>query len=318
MKKSFFKILSVAAVAVTLTSCLKDKKVEDKVYGTNGIEEIKIVEIPGPLNDATVINLEFATVDTTFALVTLNLATDQVASEDVVVNLTQVPSLVADYNNVHGTTYTAMPTSLYSLDPLKVTIKKGSRFGYLKVKGKPSDFATGTYAWGFSIANIETGGYTISGNFRNTVVIVGVKNKYDAVYSLKGKNVGWTAYGISDAAYTWPGDVFLITSGVNSVDLFDDWGFGTYIQPAITPTAYTGFGQTKPRFIFNTTTNAMTNCINGQATTNGRTFEMNPAYTTSRYDPVAKVVYAAVLLKQSNPARPDLQVFDTLTYVRPR
>jgi len=316
MKKSFFKILSVAAVAVTLTSCLKDKKVEDKVYGTNGIEDIKIVEIPGPLNDATVINLEFATVDTTFALVTLNLATDQPASEDVVVNLTQVPSLVADYNNVHGTTYTAMPTSLYSLDPLKVTIKSGSRFGYLKIKGKPSDFAGGTYAWGFSIASIETKGYTISGNFRNTVVIVGVKNKYDGVYSLKGKNVGWLAYGIAEDPYTWPGPVHLITSGVNSVDLFDDWGFGTYIQPAITPTAYTGFGQTRPRFIFNTGTNAMTNCINGQATTNGRTFEMNPAYTTSRYDATAKRVYAAVLLKQ--PGRPDLQVFDTLTYVGPR
>jgi len=316
MKKSFFKILSVAAVAVTLTSCLKDKKVEDKVYGTNGIEDVKIVEIPGPLNDATIINLEFATVDTTFALVTLNLATDQPASEDVVVNLTQVPSLVADYNNVHGTNYTAMPTSLYSLDPLKVTIKKGSRFGYLKVKGKPSDFASGTYAWGFSIASIETQGYTISGNFRNTVVIVGVKNKYDGAYQLKFKNVGWTAYGISDLAYTWPGAVHLITSGVNSVDLFDDWGFGTYIQPAATATAWTGFGQTRPRFVFNTGTNAMTNCINAMVTTNGRTFEMNPAVTNSRYDATAKRVFAAVLLKQ--PGRPDLQVFDTLTYVGPR
>jgi hypothetical protein len=318
MKKSFIKILSVAALAVTFTSCLKDKKVEDKVYGTNGIEEIKIVEIPGPLNDATIINLEFATVDTTFALVTLNLATDQVASEDVVVNLTQVPSLVADYNNVHGTTYTAMPTSLYSLDPLKVTIKKGSRFGYLKVKGKPSDFASGTFAWGFSISSIETQGYTISGNFRNTVVIVGVKNKYDGVYSLKGKNLGWTAYGISDAAYTWPGDILLITSGVNSVDMFDDWAFGTYIQVGITPTAYTGFGETRPRFVFNTSTDAMTNCINATVSPRGRSFEMNPAFTTSRYDATAKRVFAAILMKQTNPARSDMQVFDTLTFVRPR
>jgi hypothetical protein len=48
----------------------------------------------------------------------------------------------------------------------------------------------------------------------------------------------------------------------------------------------------------------------------GRAFEMNPAVTTSRYDPATKTIYAAYFLKQTG--RPNLAIYDTLVYVKER
>jgi branched-subunit amino acid transport protein AzlD len=41
MKKTFIKILGVAVTSVLFTSCLKDKKVDDQVYGTTNVSAYK-------------------------------------------------------------------------------------------------------------------------------------------------------------------------------------------------------------------------------------------------------------------------------------
>jgi hypothetical protein len=124
---------------------------------------------------------------------------------------------------------------------------------------------------------------------------------------------------IANTPWTWPGDIFMITSGPASVNMFDNWGFLTYIHPIQTTTpGWSGFGSTNPKFIFDPATNKMTDCVNDYATPppNGRAFKMNPAITTSRWDPVTKNIYAAIILSQ--PGRTDLQIFDTLLYTGPR
>jgi hypothetical protein len=315
----FIRLFAAASSMLLLTSCLKDKKIEEEAaYGTWNVTGRQIVELPAPTpNGTNIVNLDFANTDTTFNVVAVNLAADQPAQEDVIVTLRLNPTLVADYNTANGTAYVAPPSSVFTMDPLTVTIPRGSRFGYLKMRAKPSDLATGAFAFGFSIASVSDPKYTISSNFRNTVVIVGVKNRYDGVYSLKFKMVDWTAYSIAVGPYDWGGNVHMITAGTNSVKLFDAWGFGTYIHPAVNTTpAYTGFGQTQPKFIFDLNTNKLIDCVNDQVTTNGRTFTINPAVTTSRWDPATKNIYAAIILKQTG--RPDLMIYDTLTYVGPR
>jgi hypothetical protein len=48
----------------------------------------------------------------------------------------------------------------------------------------------------------------------------------------------------------------------------------------------------------------------------GRAFFLNPAITTSRYDPATKTIYAAYMLKQNG--RPDMAIYDTLTFKKLR
>ena len=140
------------------------------------------------------------------------------------------------------------------------------------------------------------------------------------------RTVGWSAYGISDNLVgTWPsnGDgtsIFMITSGANTVDIWDEWGFGTYIQNAFTTgnAGATGFGATSPRFVFDLATDKLLDVFN--TTPNDgrdRRFTLNPAVTDSRYDPATKIIYAAYRMHQIG--RPDQFIYDTLTYrsVRP-
>lgn len=328
--KSIYKFLMVAATAATLTSCLKDKNIDDQVYGMTRYDQGKIVELPAPPNHFIAIGLNLADRDTTFAAVTVGLAADQVAQEDIKVNLTLANSsaLITEYNNANGTGFIQLPSSEYALQGtgLSVTIPKGQRFGTVNITLNPNDLdPSEAYALGFKIASIETSGYTISGNFGTVVVGILVKNRFDGVYEMRFHMLDWlAAHGIDNTVVDWGGPIHMESTGANSVKLFDDWGFGTYIHPAATPTAYTGFGSTEPKFFFDLTTNKLINVTNDFTNpSNGRQFFLNTNPTDwagrpidSKWDPATGNIYAAIILKQ--PGRTDLYIYDTFFYVGPR
>ena len=80
---------------------------------------------------------------------------------------------------------------------------------------------------------------------------------------------------------------------------------------------YTAFGAIAPLFIFNNTTNKLTDVQNTYADDGrGRKLELNPAITDSRFDPATKTIYAAFIMKQTG--RVNQYFYDTLTYVKAR
>jgi hypothetical protein len=313
MKKTFIKILGVAVTSVLFTSCLKDKKVDDQVYGTTNVSAYKVVEIPGTIGVAQIQNLEYSAVDTTFAVVTLNYAADGLAPEDIQVTLALNPTIIADYNTANGTSYNAIPSANYVLpNGLVATIKKGERFAKVMMKVNPVFVASGAYALGFQIASIDKPTYTISGNFNKAMVIVGVKNKYDGIYKLNGYH--------NRVPYNFPYtnvDMEMHTSGANSVRFFFN-AAGAYGHPiGVGVGSLSWYGTAiGPNLTMNTTTNAIIDANNlGGATP----ISLDPTVTTHRVTwnttankPDKIYVTFRYLANQ------DRRFFDTLTFVKSR
>ena len=327
MKINIASLSAILISAAIFTGCLKDNGFENQEYGiknpSGGSLGISFPE--SPEKDFAIDALNTAQ---TVTLCNLNLEADQPAPTDVHVNLVMNPTLISTYNSANGTSLVTLPTSRYTMN-MKITIPKGGRLGDVQISVPNASLIDPTlsYAMGLSIASVDEAGYTIASNLKNILLLISVKNKYDGTYVLKSKLLDWennTPFNISNQPFTWPGStasygsILMITAGPSSVKMFDDWGFGTYIHPIRTTTpSWSGFGSTEPKFTFDVTTNALTAATNDFVNpSNGRAFKVNTAVTTSRWDPVTKNIYAAIIMTQ--PGRSDLQIFDTLVYVGPR
>lgn len=311
MKRYKIKSLLILILGASLgmTGCLKDKDYDSHATqstapdGTNQ----NVVEIQLTATSASNFLLsafDAVNADTTFDLIPVVLASPGVAKEDINVTLVANPTLIADYNTANGTDYMVPDPSIYTIlnDGLVVKIPAGSRRGFLRVKINPSNFLGASYAFGFSIASIDKPGYVISGNLNNGIAAIGIKNKYDGRYELKGFH--------NRPGYDAPYDeiVDMITDAQDKVYMF--WvGQGPYHPIAGGTTAYGGL---TIEFQFDQTTNALIG-VDNTVTPGSPPFTIGPA-TDSRYDPVTKTIYAQYYYNNS------LQrVFtDTLYYISPR
>jgi hypothetical protein len=315
MKKIFLVGAIAAASVVTITGCLKDKGFDDRKYGTE-IIEMKGVAFPQSSSSPIELGISSQATPLTIDGPIITLEQDHPATTDVQVTL--------QVNNALVTTagYTVFPTGSFTTSPLVVTIPAGQKSATLKITFPNSGVLdpNQNYGIGFTIASVSSG-YKIASNQKDVVFAFTIKNKYDGNYTMRIKTLGWDAYGISEnLPGTWPSiaggySIGMVTGGPNSVRLYDYYGFDDYIQPAFTTNnaGATGFGATAPRFTFDLATDKLTAVTNDLPDDGrGRVFQLNPAVTTSRYDAATKIIYAAYILKQNG--RPDLRIFDTLTY----
>ncbi len=190
MKKIIINSILILSSSTVFISCLKDKEYDDSKIGNQDIENVaKIIEIPNSSENPVVFALNTLPATEEIDAVEVNLATGQVAEADITVTLVKNNTLLANYNSVHGTSFEELPTSNYILPAggLAVTIPKGKNKAYLKLNLQKSSFDfSKSYALGYSIATISPSGYTISQNYKNILVSVGLKNKYDGAYTLTG------------------------------------------------------------------------------------------------------------------------------------
>ena len=314
-KLSLFFTLS--ALIIMGTGCLKDEGFENQEYGVK-ITEVKGVAFPESSKSPVMVGITSQTTPTVINGPIITLEQDGVATSDVQVTLTLNNALVTDAG------LTPLPAGSFTVNSLTVTIpagKKSSEAVKITIPNSTVLNAALSYGVGFSISSVDQG-YKIASNQKNVVMGFTIKNKYDGVYKLKIKTVGWGAYGIADGVTgTYPGEIELITVAENSVSLFSTYR-GDDLQPAFTggvgvlggPTA---FGATTPLFVFNTTTNQLTDVRNTTPDDGrGRVLLLNPAVTTSRFDPATKTIYAAYIMKQNG--RPDQPIYDTLSFIRAR
>jgi hypothetical protein len=264
MKLYYIKLtLSIALVSFGMASCLKDNAYEDqKIQSTRSEGTPKIVEMKIAANNSkNFVSLAYnnSNNDTVVDLVPINLATDDVAPEDINVTLELKPNLVQVYNDSNSTSYEVPSAFVTIVNPGNVvTIPKGSHTGYLQVKFKPSNLIGKDWAFGFAIASIDKAGYTISGNLSSGVVGILIKNKYDGAYSVDGTLIDLLAPGNSstpDGPY--PFKLELHTTSASSVVMWTK-GNGEYHLIA----GNSVYGEFSPVFNFDLATNKIISVTN--------------------------------------------------------
>ncbi|MBS1975100.1 MAG: DUF1735 domain-containing protein, partial [Bacteroidetes bacterium] len=147
------------------------------------------------------------------------------APQDITVNIAVSPQAYLDsFNNANNTSFEIPDASIYSF-PSSVVIKKGQTQAYAHVSLQNSpvfDFSA-DYAIPLTITSSSTG--AVSSNFGTEINYFAVRNKYDGHYKVTGTMVD-NANGLFTGRY--PMDVYLITAGANSVQLFDKAIGGVY------------------------------------------------------------------------------------------
>jgi hypothetical protein len=310
-------ILLVAAGAFGWTSC-------NKVDLNKGItnNEKTIVKLPQAANEINIFSLDAKPGDVTIPV--LEVRRDVISEADL--NTTQVvkiapnPQAIDDYNTNNGanlstfTTYTLDPSTPFDGTNWVVTFGPGEFVKYINITFDPSklDFSKRN---GLAFKVADGGGSPISTDLNAALIEVAAKNKFDGVYTLRIRTVGWAAYGIADdLTGTFPGDYQLISSGATTVKTFSTFTSGS-LQPAFTAglAGATQFGATSPQFTFDAATNKLT-AVSNLIPNDGRNRQLriNPAITDSRWDPATKKIFAAYIMSQNG--RPDQFIYDTLTY----
>lgn len=319
MKKILSNSLLMAALAIAFTGCLKDKGFDNHTYGINDPDsQPPGVGFPKAASAKNSIGVDLSTSSQSVdGLVYVNLESGKPASSDVHVTLVLDDAIRVAYNNANGTSILALPAANFSV-ALNLTIPAGQRNVQvpLVLPNTSTLNPNNTYGIGLKISAVD-GGYKIAENLKNLFIEIGLKNKYDGLYNLKGIH--------NRAPYTFPfdTDVEMWTTGPSSVAMFWPDG-GDFGQPiGVAPGVANWYGNAvSPNFHFNPATNE---CINvtlqvGAAVTLAmvtldNTPDTNPEGPIyNRYEPGPKKMYLTFQYNGNNLRR----FYDTLTYLGPR
>jgi hypothetical protein len=319
MRLTYFSLL----LATVFASCVK----KDDMYKENTDESARkeVLQLMGA-GDLTQFARDVKPTNDTFVLIDLRRYpnTQDELNQPLTVKLQSDFSLVDTFNSQNGTSYVELPAGSYTLldDISNLTFQPGEAIKEVKISVDQSQLdLSQAYALAFSVS--DPGVAVINSDLTEAIYNIGVKNKYDANYSMELTLTGWSAYGIADGPTgAWPGNVQLVTSGASSVTMTNDYT-GSNLQPGWTantdPTIVgdpTQFGATNPQFTFDPATDQMTEVINlAPDDGRGRGFHLDPAQN-SYYDPATKSVVAHYIMVQNG--RPDQHIDMVLTYVGPR
>lgn len=266
MKK--YSILLAGSLALLLSSCLKDKNVDDGIYGMEGADKAKLAELAS--DDASHLKsfaFDFKDEVLDVKIVEVRLTSRDLPTQPVTVTLsmTNGPTLISDWNADNGTSYSLMPANLYTITGgLDVTIPAGERVGYLTIKTNPINYNPSvTYALGFEIASISDASYKKSGNFGTMIVTFGAKNSYDGLYEITGTLTdanGLYVGDYGDPAY--PRQYELITTGAQTAIVYDrSWDYPYYIVINAT-TGGAATTNIRPRLTFEPGSGVISNVTN--------------------------------------------------------
>ncbi len=221
--KKYIQILSLAMVAFSFASCLKDKNFDERRTGHDLTGVPKVIELAiaySPANGRTV-GLAYVDNLVNAEVLTVRLAAENPAPEDinVTIDTTGAQSFINDFNTANGSTIVKLPNSFYTMPSTGyvVTIPKGKREASIVIKTNAIQYNTSTtYALFYTIKSVDKPGYIISQNFGKYFTRLGAKNKYDGVYTVTGSMVDNT-----NATFVgrYPFTYHLVTTGANSVDV---------------------------------------------------------------------------------------------------
>lgn len=319
MKRITLNALLFAALSFGLTSCLKDKGFENFEYGINDPD----TQPPGvgfPRAAAakyTVgINLD-PNPQSVDGVLFVNLESGTPASSDVHITLTLNDGLRTAYNAANGTNILQLDPAMFTAQ-LDLVIPAGAKFVQVPITFLNANTLdpNESYGVGFTISSVD-GGYRIAENLKNLFIEVGVKNKYDGRYNLKGVH--------NRAPYLFPynANIEMWTTGPNSVAMYLPFygDFGQIIGTA--PGTISWYGPAvSPNFHFDLATNLCTlvtgmpgNAVTLDMVTNDVVADMNPnGPIVNRFEPGSKKMYLTFQYNGNDLRR----FYDTLSYLGPR
>ena len=319
MRKTLLFTPLAALFIITMTGCLKDKRFDNNEMGIN-IKDTKGVALTqaaeSPVIQGIVANSAPVVIDGPI----ITLETSGKATSDVHV------TLVYDQSLVTAAGLTPLPAGTFTLSSLAPVIAAGTNsIQNLKLTITNSTALNPSLIYGVGIRMTSVDqGFQIAENGKTVVFGVAIKNKFDGIYELTLRLDGWAAYGIgSGVADVYPADVHLITAGPNAVVTnMPDLGSSGTLQPGWTGgqgviSGYTVFGAAQPKYFFDLVTNKATSVVNLQPDDGrGRVFLLDPASTTSGYNPTTKEIRLEYFLKQNG--RPDMKITAVFKYLKPR
>lgn len=251
--KKYAGILYGLSLATIFTSCLKDKNIEDRKYGPQGYEDVRLAEFSSA---EFVAGVNFSNNDTTIHLATVHLNSATPAASDVKVKLRRNDAAVTDAG------YDLLPANQYTLSSLEVTIPKGSRNGYVDLKVNPATLLNGHYAFAFVIESADNN-VNVSANFNNIFSELIVLNQYDGIYRATG-----IVRDHPSLSGVFEREIVLQTTSLTSVEFaqpYHSGAFSVYIDADVNP--------------------------NNSVTLTGSPTPLIPAGAQNRYDPATRTFY---------------------------
>lgn len=307
---------SLVLLSVLLFGCVKDNGFFKTESGDPSRKQIVKI-INGNLPIVTLARDVNPTIDT-FMLVEIRRepSTQAELNSPLTVTVIKNSALISSYNTANSTNFVELPAAAYTmLDPLvsTITFQPGEFAKTFRIRLDKSQISlSNQYALGFSIAEVGNGGQ-ISAEMKNILVSVGVKNKYDGIYRLKG-------YHNRDP-YNFPYDqeMHMITNGPSSVIFY--WpaassnGHPIGTGPDIVNDVSWYGAAISPVVVFDLNTNVVTNVFNNPPNATPITrFDGATGSNVSRYDPATKTI----IVHWNYNNNPQRAFFDTLTYTKAR
>jgi Domain of unknown function (DUF1735) len=194
MKKPIYKLI-MFLLAFGLGACLDDSRYAMDPYRTENVIEFADTSIPSNPSGAVY------PVYTTTTEIVPEFIFEQIVSysgpksnsRDITLTLAVDPTALDEYNQqmndeLHGATYTIMPSSYYEFGDLEVTIPKGETKATISIKAFPGQFdLTKNFALPIRIVSASYG--VLSTHFSVGIFAVVVKNKYDGIYKITGGSI---------------------------------------------------------------------------------------------------------------------------------
>ena len=274
MKRYNKKLVLLCVAAFSLTSCLDEDPLLDPDQVENVIEFYDIGLIASPGSVYPLYTKTFPASDAIEMKIILSYSGAHDNNQDIDVKFKLDPEALTRYNESEGTSYQVLPSELYTMDGLEVTIPKGQRQVEKTITFNTLQFdLSKDFALPFTIT--ETSHGIISGNFETAIFAVGAVNKYDGVYEVTGEYTDAT-----NAAFTgfYPSEVELRTVNGNTIGRWDV-ELGTpqgYLFNTGTGESY--YGSFGANFILDEAGN-VSSVVNafGQPAANGRSAQLDPS-----------------------------------------
>jgi Domain of unknown function (DUF1735) len=327
MKQIQIKALLLSLVIVSLSSCLKESRMNIDTskgqknmieFANTGVNEAE-VESLYPRFNTDLGRLESGA-SATFN-VNINYSGMEMAPSDITVSLALDEAFLNKFNEQNETEYEIPASEIYSF-PASAVIKKGTRSVQVQVKVTRTanfDFDA-AYGLPLSITSASTG--TISGNFGKALYSFSVRNVYDGVYKMEATKpmVDLTSAGLTGY---YPLNMHLITFSANSIALYNeeenyDKGYYHLIKSGSSTSAYGSFS---PVFYFDNT-GKITSVSNEHGQNSGgnkRSAVINPDgvnQATFNADGSIKSFEVSYIMTQNG--SPRTYFYEKFTYLRER
>lgn len=278
------RFVLLLGLAFSFANCVKhDDMYSEKVGGESNRKTV--VQITGA-SDLIAYARDVKPMNDTFALIDIRRYpnTEAELNQSLTVKLVANPALITNHNaaNPNGTQYIALPSNAYTLltDINNITFAPGEAVKEVKISVDQSKLdLSQAYALGFSIS--DPGSNAVANNdLKNVLYSIGVKNKYDGIYSIvSGSVTRYTAPGVpaNDAlsgSIAGNPDLTLTTVGASTVEITGlQWAYGNNSGVA---------GINNLRLTVDPATNLVTMSALGNATL------ANIATETNKYDPATR------------------------------